>query len=122
MIFYLFFGLTPPSLPDFIGRVFFSTESPPFLVVGTAVGAVLAALAFCLSAISISLLLDRPEAHVITAITASFRAVLENPATMAFWAVLIVLFGLSTIYLGLIVTLPLIGHASWHAYRDLGEW
>jgi uncharacterized membrane protein len=125
MIFYVFFGLTPPSPADFVGRVFFSAESLPFLVVGTAIGAVLAALAFGLSAISIPLLLDRPEAHVVTAVAASFKAVFENPATMFFWAVLIVLFvgaGLITIYVGLIVTLPLIGHASWHAYRDLIEW
>jgi uncharacterized membrane protein len=124
MIFYLFFGLAPPSPTDFVGRVFFSAESLPFLVLGTAVGAVLAALAFGLSAISIPLLLDRPQAHVVTAITASFRAVFQNPTTMAFWAVLIVLFvgaGLITFYVGLIVTLPLIGHASWHAYRDLVE-
>jgi uncharacterized membrane protein len=125
MIFYLFFGLTPPSPADFVGRVFFSTENLPFLVVGTATGAMLAALAFGLSAISIPLLLDRPQAHVVAAITASFRAILKNPATMAFWAVLIVLFvgaGLITFYVGLIVTLPLIGYASWHAYRDLVEY
>jgi uncharacterized membrane protein len=125
MIFYLFFGLAPPSPADFVGRVFFSTDSLPFLIFGTAVGAILAALAFCLSAISIPLLLDRPQAHVVTAITASFKAVFENPVTMAFWAVLIVLFvgaGLITFYVGLIVTLPLIGHASWHAYRDLVEY
>jgi uncharacterized membrane protein len=125
MIFYLFFGLTPPSPADFVGRVFFSAESLPFLMVGTTVGAVLAGLAFGLSAISIPLLLDRPQAHVVTAIAASFKAVFDNPATMAFWAVLIVLFvgaGLITFYVGLIVTLPLIGHASWHAYRDLVEW
>jgi uncharacterized membrane protein len=125
MIFYLFFGLAPPSPADFVGRVLFSAESLPFLVVGTAVGALLAALAFGLSAISIPLLLDRPQAHVVTAIAASFQAILQNPATMAFWAVLIVLFvgaGLITFYVGLIITLPLIGHASWHAYRDLVEW
>lgn len=125
MIFFLFFGLTPPSPADFVGRVFFSTESLPFLIVGTAVGAALAALAFALSAISIPLLLDREQAHVVTAITASFKAILENPTTMAFWAVLIVLFvgaGLITFYLGLIVTLPLIGHATWHAYRDLVDY
>jgi uncharacterized membrane protein len=125
MIFYLFFGLAPPAPADFVGRVFFSAESLPFLIFGTAVGAMLAALAFGLSAISIPLLLDRPQAHVVTAITASFRASFENPATMAFWAVLIVLFvgaGLITFYVGLIVTLPLIGYASWHAYRDLVEY
>lgn len=125
MIFYLFFGLAPPSPEDFVGRVFFSAESLPFLVIGTAAGALLAALAFGLSAISIPLLLDREDAHVVTAITASFKAILDNPATMAFWAVLIVLFvgaGLITFYVGLIVTLPLIGHATWHAYRDLVEY
>lgn len=125
MIFFLFFGLRPPSPQDFVGQVFFSAESLPFLVVGTAIGAVLAALAFGLSAVSIPLLLDRPQAHVVTGIATSFRAILENPATMTFWAVLIVVFmaaGLVTFYLGLIVTLPLIGHASWHAYRDLVQY
>ena len=94
----------------------------PFLAVGFGVGAVLAGLAFCMSAVSIPLLLDRPHDHVVTAIATSFKAVLDNPATMAFWAALIVLFvgaGLLTLYIGLIVALPLIGHASWHAYRDL---
>jgi len=125
MIFYLFFGLTPPSPEDFVGRVFFSAGSLPFLVIGTVAGALLAALAFGLSAISIPLLLDREDAHVVTAISASFKAILDNPATMAFWAVLIVLFvgaGLITFYVGLIVTLPLIGHATWHAYRDVVEY
>jgi uncharacterized membrane protein len=125
LIFFLFFGLEPPNPEAFIGVVFFSAGSLPFLIVGTAAGALLAALAFGISAISIPLLLDREEAHVVTAIGASFKAVLDNPMTMAFWAVLIVLFvgaGLVTFYLGLIVTLPLIGHASWHAYRDLVEW
>ena len=62
--------------------------------------------------------------NVIEAIAASFRSVQANPATMLFWAGLIVVFslaGLVTLYLGLIVTLPLIGHASWHAYRDTIE-
>ena len=61
---------------------------------------------------------------MVTAIATSVTAVKENPATMVFWAVLIVVFvgaGLVTLYLGLIVTLPLIGHATWHAYRDLVE-
>lgn len=122
MIFFLFFGLRPPSPADFVGQVFFSSESLPFLIVGTAIGALLAALAFGISAVSIPLLLDRPYAHVMTAIAASFRAVRENLATMALWAALIVVFigaGLITFYIGLVVTLPLIGHASWHAYRDV---
>ena len=124
LIFFLFFGLEPPSPADFVGQVFFSAQSLPFLIVGTAAGAVLAALAFALSAVSIPLLLDRPHEHVVTAIGTSFKVIIENPATMLFWAVLIVLFigaGLVTLYVGLIVTLPLIGYATWHAYRDLVE-
>jgi uncharacterized membrane protein len=125
LIFFLFFGLRPPSLQDFVGQVFFSAGSLPFLIFGTAVGAVLAGLAFGLSAVSLPLLLDRPDEHVVTAIATSFKAVLDNPATMLFWAVLIVVFvgaGLVTFYLGLIVALPLIGYASWHAYRDIVEF
>ena len=122
MIFFLFFGLEPPNPEAFVGTVFFSPSSVPFLIIGTAAGAILSALAFSLSAFSIPLLLDRPHAHVVTGIATSFKAIIDNPATMAFWAVLIVLFmaaGLVTFYFGLIVTLPLIGHATWHAYRDV---
>ena len=59
---------------------------------------------------------------VITAIVTSVRTVRKNPAPMLLWAVLIAAVigvGLATLYLGLIVTVPLIGHATWHAYRDL---
>jgi uncharacterized membrane protein len=52
-------------------------------------------------------------------------AVRENFWTMALWAWLIVLFvgaGIVTFYVGLIVTMPLIGHATWHAYKDLVVW
>jgi uncharacterized membrane protein len=124
LIFMLFYGLAPPSLEHLVAQTFLSAEGLPFLIVGTAIGGVLAALAFAISVISIPLLLDRPDANVITAIATSIVAVRENPAPMAFWAVLIAVFagaGLVTLYLGLILTLPLIGHASWHAYRDLVE-
>ena len=82
----------------------------------------LALLAFAISAVSIPLLLDRPDANVIDAMATSFRTVQTNFLPMLFWAALIVVFtaaGIATLYLGLIVTLPLIGHATWHAYRDL---
>ena len=75
-----------------------------------------------MTAVSIPLLLDRSEANVVTAIVTSFRAVSENPGAMLLWAALIVVFvgfGLVTFYLGLVATLPLIGFASWHVYRDV---
>jgi uncharacterized membrane protein len=123
LIFALFFSQNPPDPNNFVAEVFLSVDSIPFLVVGTVIGAVLAALVFALSAVSIPMLLDR-DSNVITAAVCSFVAVRHNFAAMAVWAGLIVLFvgaGLVTGYLGLVVTLPLIGHATWHAYKDLIE-
>lgn len=121
LIFALFFTGRPASWEAFINIVFFSLDGLPFLAAGTAVGGVLAALAFALSAVSLPILLDR-DVSVISAVALSMEAVLRNWRVMIGWAGLIVLFtagGLATAYLGLIVTMPLIGHASWHAYRDL---
>jgi uncharacterized membrane protein len=124
LLFMLFFGLEPPSFAGLFVATFLNPGALPFLIVGTAIGAVLAALAFAISATSIPFLLDRPDSNVVTAIATSVTAVKQNPGPMLFWAVLVVGFagaGLITLYLGLIVTLPLIGHATWHAYRDLVE-
>lgn len=121
LIFALFFSGTPASWEALINILFFSLDGIPFLAVGTAVGGVLAVLAFAISAISLPLLLDR-DIGVIGAIGLSFEATHRNWRVMIGWAGLIALFtagGLATAYVGLIVTLPLIGHASWHAYRDL---
>jgi len=121
-IFALFFHQQPPTFDALIATVFFSSASLPFIVIGHAAGAVLAAVVFAISAVSIPMLLDRPGANVFTAITTSIAAVLANPRAMALWAALIVVFttaGIATVYVGLLVTLPLIGHATWHAYKDL---
>jgi uncharacterized membrane protein len=121
IIFALFFSSRLPDPQNFISEVFLSAESIPFLIIGTGVGAILAALVFAISAISIPMLLDR-EVDVLTAVVTSLAAVRHNPGAMAVWAGLIVLFagaGLVTAFLGLIITLPLIGHATWHAYRSL---
>jgi uncharacterized membrane protein len=62
------------------------------------------------------------DTDVLTAIITSWRAVLENPKPMLLWGWLIALltgFGLATLFVGLIVTFPLVGHATWHAYRGL---
>lgn len=123
LIYALFFGTAAaPSLQNVVSEALFSASSIPFLIVGTGVGAVLAVLVFAISAVSIPMLLDREETNAVTAIATSFAAVRHNPRTMAVWAALIVLFtaaGLVTFYIGLIVALPLIGHATWYAYKDL---
>ena len=121
LIFALFFNVEAPAWGDFVSTVFFSTESIPFVIIGTGIGAIVAFFVFAISAVSIPMILDR-DTNAIIAVLASLAAVRHNMKAMLVWAALIVLFtaaGLATGYLGLVVTLPLIGHATWHAYRDL---
>jgi uncharacterized membrane protein len=121
LIFALFFGTQPPSWEHLITTLLFSTDGIPFLVVGTAAGGVLAAIVFAMTAVAIPALLDR-EIGMLSAVATSVAAVRENWRVMIGWGALIVLFaaaGLATFYVGLAVTLPIIGHASWHAYRGL---
>jgi uncharacterized membrane protein len=84
-------------------------------------GGLLAAPVFASSVIAMPMLLDRPVG-VLTAVLASWRVVIANPLPMAVWAGVIMLFaliGMATLLLGLVVLMPWLGHASWHAYRDL---
>jgi len=86
-----------------------------------ALGGILAAPMFASSAVALPLLLDR-RVSVLAAVLTSWQTVLLNPVPMALWAALIMgftLLGLASLLLGLIVVIPLLGHASWHAYRDL---
>lgn len=94
-----------------------------FLAVWTGVGFVFATLAFSISVVSIPLLLDR-RADTMIAIFTSVRTLFANPAAVYLWAALIVLLiGASlALWFGLlVVTAPLVAHATWHAYRDLVE-
>jgi len=115
--------MQPPSWDRLINVVFFTAQGAPFLLVGTALGAVLAVIVFTITAVSIPILLDR-DVGVATAVATSVAAVAKNWRVMTGWAALIVIFtaaGLVTFYIGLAVMLPLIGYATWHAYRDLVE-
>lgn len=123
LLFALFFAGANPSLERLLDALVFSPVSVSFLATGTVVGVLLGAIVFSISVISIPMLIDR-DVSVMTAMATSLMAVRVNPPAMALWAALIVGFtavGLATFYLGLIVVLPLLGHASWHAYRDIVE-
>ncbi len=122
--FMLFFGASPPSLDHVLDAILLSPQSMPFLIVGTVTGGALALTVYAMTAIAIPMLIDRPECDAMTAMLTSLDAVRHNLRPMLLWAGLIAfftLFGLSLFFVGLIVTLPLVGHASWHAYRDLVE-
>jgi uncharacterized membrane protein len=115
-----FFGTETFTADDFLHDVVLSRANLMFLLIGSVIGAALAFLVFAISVISLPLLLDR-EVSVTTAIATSVAAVRTNPRPLLLWALLIVLFtaaGLLTV-VGLVLTLPLIAHATWHAYRDL---
>ncbi len=86
-----------------------------------ALGSLLAAPIFASSVVAMPLLLDR-RASLRVAVLTSWQVVVANPLPMAFWAALILgftLLGLGSLLLGLIFVMPMLGHASWHAYRDL---
>jgi uncharacterized membrane protein len=91
-----------------------------FLAVGSAVGSIFAAIVFSSSVVALPMMLDRNTDAITSALT-SVAAVFQNKGVMALWAALIgslMLIGFVTAYIGLVLVLPLIGHATWHAYRE----
>jgi uncharacterized membrane protein len=118
--FALFFSSGMPSLSGFIGRVA-SPEHWDFLLTYFAVGSVFATIVFALSVVSVPLMLARGTDTVVAAIT-SVRALAANPLPLLLWAALIVLLvgaGFVTLFVGLLVAVPVVGHATWHAYVDI---
>jgi uncharacterized membrane protein len=120
LLFALFFGLDGfPPIVDFLPTIMFTSHGLGLAVVGTAVGALIAFLVFAVSALSVPLLLER-DMDAITAILSSVQCVRENIGPMVLWAWIIALVmsvGMATLFLGMVVAFPLIGHATWHAYR-----
>ena len=107
------------SLQQFITVVLTTNEGLLFLAIGNAVGAALSLILFSLTVVSFPLLLDR-EVDFVTAMITSVRAVVTSPLPMIGWAALIViLLAVSAMpyFLGLVVTLPVLGHTTWHLYR-----
>lgn len=112
-------GLPPPS--EFLPTLLFTGPGLGLLIVGTVIGGLLAAFVFAMSVTAVPMLLTR-RIDAVTAMRASFAAVVRNPKPMALWAALIAVMiaaGSVTMLLGFIVAFPLIGHATWHAYVDL---
>lgn len=110
-----------PDPSRFLADVVLSGNYVPFLLAYLVVGGALAILVYVLSVVSVPMLMDR-DVDVVTAAMTSTRAVAHNLAAMSLWAGLIVILvgiGFATFMIGMVVTLPLVGHASWHAYKDL---
>ena len=120
VIFALFYTQEMPNLSGFLEQIM-ALENLEFLMVYFAAGLIFATIVFAVSVVSIPLMLDRNQ-DAITAMLASVGSLARNPFTMMMWAVMIVsltVIGFLTFHIGLVITMPLIGHATWHAYRDL---
>ena len=113
----------PESIPAFIAQVISTPEGWSVIVVGNGVGFLFAALVLTLSVVSFPMLLDR-DVGVAMAVQTSIRAVLANPVTMALWGLVVTVtmfIGALPFFVGLVVVLPVLGHATWHLYRKVVE-
>lgn len=118
--FALFFSSGMPTLTNFFGQVI-SLDHADFLLTYFTVGGVFAAIVFAVSVVSVPMMLDRGTDAVVAALT-SVRALFTNPGPLLLWGALIVVIvglGFATLFVGLAVAVPWIGHATWHAYRAI---
>jgi uncharacterized membrane protein len=124
LLFMLFLGTQRmPPLDAFVSNLLLTPRGLGLLIVGTAVGMVLATTVFAISAVAVPMLMVE-RVDVVTAGLTSIRACRKNPKAIALWAALIVgamLFGFVTLFFGLVIMFPLVGHATWHAFRNLVE-
>lgn len=118
MIFALFLGLATMTNISSSYAVFLTWNGLTMLAVGSAVGAVFALLLYMICVLALPMLLDR-EVDFVTAMIASFRYVQAHPVVMLVWAAFIAgatFLALLPWFLGLLVVLPVLGHATWHLY------
>lgn len=111
----------PVSATAFIHDVFLTRAGWIMIAVGIGVGFLFAVVVLAIGAVSFPLLLDR-AAGLDTAVATSVHAVLANPGPMALWGLIVaagLVLGSIPFLLGLVVVLPVLGHATWHLYRRL---
>jgi uncharacterized membrane protein len=119
LIYALAFGMQPLTIFQILAQALSSPSAAWFLIVGNIVGAALAVVVFAMSVVAVPYLLDR-DVDFMTALVTSIRAVIRNPLAMLTFAFIIgCMIGASllTAFLGLVVAMPVIGHATWHLYR-----
>ena len=111
---------TAAGIPDFARRVLTTPQGWWLIVVGCGVGFLFALIALCVSVVSFPMMLDR-HAGAGEAMVTSLRAVAQNPVPMAAWGLIVAVLlvaGTLPFFLGLAVVIPLLGHATWHLYRE----
>jgi uncharacterized membrane protein len=116
---WLYGGVTEPSLLAFADDVLTTPRGWTLIVAGNLVGAAFSLLALAVSAVSIPLIIDK-DVDAGTAIETSIALMRENPGTMLAWGAIVagmLALGMVSLFVGLAVVLPVLGHATWHLYR-----
>jgi len=119
VMFHFFVSAEIAGVTDFLRYVFLQDDR--VFLLWTVLAGLVAAVSFAITVVSVPMLVDRNVTTPL-ALATSVRAVGENPVTMAAWALFILLatgFSVATFMLGFIVVYPVLGHASWHVYRDV---
>jgi uncharacterized membrane protein len=121
MMYVQIIGTEPTSLSDFIKEVTGTSRGAQLMVAGNLVGFIFAVFVLATSVVSFPMLVDR-DVSVGAAVRTSVRAALENPAPIALWGLIVavgLLLGALPFLVGLAIVLPILGHATWHLYRNL---
>lgn len=119
-IFSHFYNGALPTFTDIVISVI-KLNHPLFTLIYFSAGGLFAIFVYAISVVAIPLMLDS-KVSAVTAALVSLRACVRNPVAMLFWAFCIVVLvgaGLATSFLGLFLFMPIVGHASWHVYKDL---
>lgn len=115
----IFLGRMDFAIYSDLGTLLSTGPGLAMLLVGSAVGAAVAFVIFAVSAVSLPMLLDR-DVDFVTAMVTSWTAVTQNLPAMLTWAAIIagaLFVAMVPLFLGLVVVLPILGHATWHVYR-----
>jgi uncharacterized membrane protein len=119
-IYTLTLGPEPPaSIASFAGAVLTTDAGWALIILGVGIGFLFAVLVLTISVVSFPLLLDR-EVGLRTAVATSMRAVVANPGPIAVWGLIVaggLVVGSIPLFFGLIIVMPVLGHATWHLYR-----
>lgn len=118
-LFFAFMGFGGGTSDNLINEILTTSRGWVFLTIGNIVGAALAAIVFSYSVVSFPMLYDR-KVDFVTAMVTSVKTVLRNPYAMAIWAIIIgvhLALSLVSLFAGLIIVLPILGHATFHVYR-----
>jgi uncharacterized membrane protein len=122
IVFALFYTGDMPTVAGFVGQML-SPDNLEFVFAYLCVGGFFALLVFAISVVSVPMMLDRDTDGIVAVLT-SLRVFGANVPAMVVWGSIIVALtaaGFALFFVGLVVTVPVIGHATWHAYRALVE-